>query len=69
VVPSHANFVLASPPQGMSAAGVAERLRDSHILIRHFTTPGLEEALRITVGDAPATDRLLAAISSLTAQS
>jgi histidinol-phosphate aminotransferase len=69
VVPSHANFVLASPPQGMSAAGVAERLRESHILIRHFTTPGLEEALRITVGDGPATDRLLAAISGLTAQS
>ncbi len=69
VVPSHANFVLVSPPQGMSAAGVAEQLRDSHILIRHFTTPGLDEALRITVGDGPATDRLLAAISGLTARS
>jgi histidinol-phosphate aminotransferase len=67
VAPSHANFVLASPPQGVSAAGVAERLRESHILVRHFTIPGLDESLRITVGDGPATDRLLAAISGLTA--
>jgi histidinol-phosphate aminotransferase len=69
VVPSQANFVFASPPQGMTAAGVAQRLRESHILVRHFTIPGLDEALRITVGDGPATDRLLAAISSLTAHS
>jgi histidinol-phosphate aminotransferase len=69
VVPSHANFVLASPPPGMSAAWVAARLRESRILVRHFSLPGLDEALRITVGDGPATDRLLAAISGLTAQS
>jgi histidinol-phosphate aminotransferase len=65
VVPSHANFVLATPPPGLSAAGVAARLRESRILVRHFGNAGLDGALRITVGDGPATDRLLAVISGL----
>jgi histidinol-phosphate aminotransferase len=65
VAPSHANFVFTSPPPGMSAAAVAARLRESRILVRHFMLPGLDDALRITVGDAPATDRLLAVISGL----
>ena len=65
VAPSHANFVFASPPPGISAGTVAARLRESRILVRHFTSPGLDGALRITVGDAPATDRLLAAIGGL----
>jgi histidinol-phosphate aminotransferase len=69
VVPSNANFVFASPPPGMRASAVAARLRESRILVRHFTIPGLDEALRITVGDGPATDRLLTAITGLTAQS
>jgi histidinol-phosphate/aromatic aminotransferase/cobyric acid decarboxylase-like protein len=34
-------------------------------LVRHFTIAGLEGALRITVGDGPATDRLVAVIASL----
>jgi histidinol-phosphate aminotransferase len=65
VPPSHANFVFASPPPGITAAAVASRLRDHRILVRHFTRPGLDGALRITVGDGAATDRLLAAISDL----
>lgn len=65
VAPSHANFLLASPPVGMSAGTVAARLRDSRILVRHFTSSGVDGALRITVGDGPATDRLLAAIGGL----
>ena len=65
VPPSHANFVFASPPPGITAAGAATRLRDERILVRHFAVPDLDGALRITVGDAAATDRLLAAISDL----
>jgi histidinol-phosphate aminotransferase len=68
VPPSHANFVFASPPPGLSAGTIAARLRESRILVRHFTRPGLDEALRITVGDTPATDRLLAGIGGITAQ-
>jgi histidinol-phosphate aminotransferase len=62
---SDANFVFASPPPGVSATAIATRLRDARILVRHFAIPGLDGALRITVGDAAATDRLLAAISDL----
>ena len=65
VEPSAANFVFASPPPGTTAAAVAARLRDARILVRHFTSPGLDAFLRITVGDARATDRVLAAISAL----
>ncbi len=65
VEPSAANFVFASPPRGITAAAVAERLRDARILVRHFALPGLDGALRITVGDGQATDRVLAVISSL----
>ena len=65
VEPSQANFVFASPPDGIRAATVAARLRAARILVRHFTLPGLDAALRITVGDGPATDRVLAVISSL----
>jgi histidinol-phosphate aminotransferase len=65
VPPSDANFVFASPPPGITAAAVARRLRDDRILVRHFTRPGLDGALRITVGDGSATDRLLSAISDL----
>jgi histidinol-phosphate aminotransferase len=65
VATSHANFVFTSPPAGITAAAVAAHLRRERILVRHFTNPGLEGALRITVGDGPATDRLLAVISAL----
>jgi histidinol-phosphate aminotransferase len=68
VAPSQANFVFASPPPGCSAGTIAARLRESRILVRHFTLPGLDEALRITAGDGPATDQLLAAIAGITAQ-
>lgn len=65
VEPSHANFVLTSPPPGITAAAVASGLREERILVRHFTVPGLEGSLRITVGDARATDHLLAVIAAL----
>jgi histidinol-phosphate aminotransferase len=65
VGPSQANFVFATPPPGITAAAVATRLREERILVRHFTLPGLDAALRITVGDARATDRVLAVLSGL----
>ena len=58
-------FRAVTPPPGLTAADVAARLRDARILVRHFSLPGREGTLRITVGDGPATDRLLEAMSSL----
>ncbi|MGA7987886.1 MAG: histidinol-phosphate transaminase [Candidatus Dormiibacterota bacterium] len=65
VVPSKANFILASPPPSMRAATVAQQLRERRILVRHFDTPGLAERLRITIGDSDAVDRVLAAIREI----
>jgi histidinol-phosphate aminotransferase len=61
VLPSAANFVLArraSEDQGP----VQRRLRDAGVLVRHFPTPRLTDALRITVGTDAEVDRLLAVL-------
>lgn len=65
VDPSGANFILGTPPVWTTAANVAGHLRDERILVRHFTTPGLQSRLRISVGDGPAVDRVLAAVASM----
>jgi histidinol-phosphate aminotransferase len=65
VVPeSHANFVLARRPgvdQGPTATALAAR----DILVRHFSTHGLADAIRITVGTDDEIDALLDAMSAL----
>ena len=67
VVPSKANFILASPPAWTTAAKVADHLRERRILVRHFDVPGLADRLRITIGDGDAVDRVLAAIREIEA--
>jgi histidinol-phosphate aminotransferase len=49
VPPSEANFVLARR-HGRDQRGVQEDLKERGILVRHFATPELHDALRITVG-------------------
>jgi histidinol-phosphate aminotransferase len=61
VVPSHANFVLARTP-GRDQGRVAAALAEDAILVRHFATPALHDALRITVGSDAEVDALLAAL-------
>ena len=46
---SQANFVLARMP-GRDMAPVARGLRRAGILVRHFATPLLQDALRISIG-------------------
>jgi histidinol-phosphate aminotransferase len=65
VTPSAANFIFALPPSWTTAAAVSEQLRSARILVRHFDIPGLDDRLRITIGDRPAVDRVLAAVSSM----
>ena len=64
VLPSEANFVLARRP-GADQAPVARALGARDILVRHFAQPGLEDALRITVGTDAEIDALLAALGAL----
>jgi histidinol-phosphate aminotransferase len=49
VLPSHTNFVFASHPR-VAAAALMQYLRDNRILVRHFTKPGIDNHLRITIG-------------------
>ncbi|MGH7686999.1 MAG: pyridoxal phosphate-dependent aminotransferase [Candidatus Dormibacteria bacterium] len=67
VLPSQTNFVFARPPASLHASAVAAGLRERRILVRHFSHPGIDDRLRITVGDAAAIDRLLAGIAETTA--
>jgi histidinol-phosphate aminotransferase len=61
VIPSQANFLLASCPGGDGAA-VYRALRAKGILVRHFAKPGLADKVRITIGTAAQNDALLAAL-------
>ncbi|MDO4549507.1 MAG: histidinol-phosphate transaminase, partial [Clostridia bacterium] len=49
VLPSQANFVFASPPDG-DGLGWYRRLREKGILVRHFDKDRLREFNRVTIG-------------------
>jgi histidinol-phosphate aminotransferase len=61
VLPSAANFVLARRA-GEDQGPVQLALREHGILVRHFATDRLRDALRISVGTDEETDQLLAAL-------
>jgi histidinol-phosphate aminotransferase len=64
VLPSQANFVLATVP-GTGARHALAALKARGVLVRHFDAPGLDDKLRITVGTPEDTDALMTALSSL----
>jgi histidinol-phosphate aminotransferase len=64
VPPSQANFVLARMP-GRDMAPVARGLRRAGILVRHFATPILEDALRISIGTPAEMNALFKALEPL----
>jgi histidinol-phosphate aminotransferase len=61
VIPSEANFVLATVPGGDGGA-VYAALKAKGILVRFFARPGLSDKVRITVGTREQNDALLAAV-------
>jgi histidinol-phosphate aminotransferase len=61
---SHANFVLARR-RGVSQAPVATALAARDILVRHFRTHGLDDALRVSVGTDEEIDAFLAALRTV----
>jgi histidinol-phosphate aminotransferase len=61
-LPSAANFVLARRP-GIDLKPLQGRLKAEGILVRHFETPELRDALRITVGTHDEIAALLASES------
>ncbi len=64
VPPSQANFVLARMP-GRDMAPVTRGLRRAGILVRHFATPLLRDALRISIGTPAEMATLFKALTPL----
>ena len=64
VPPSQANFVLARMP-GRDMAPVTRGLRRAGILVRHFATPMLQDAVRISIGTPAEMDALFKALEPL----
>lgn len=64
VIPSRANFVLASVPGG-DGKSFYSGLKQQGVLVRHFDQAGLEDKLRITIGTSQENDALLGAIKAL----
>lgn len=64
VLDSAANFVLASPPDG-DGAKCYQSLKAQNILVRYFSSAGLERFVRITVGTEAQIERLLDALKAI----
>ena len=47
---SSANFLFAKPPVCISAETLYKNLRAKGILVRYFSTPGINDRLRISIG-------------------
>lgn len=63
-LPSHANFLLASVPDGNGKAAYLG-LKHQGILVRFFDKPGLRDKVRITVGTSQENNALMAGIKAL----
>ena len=64
--PSQSNFILCRV-RGLDAGYLKRTLAEEHgILIRYFDKPGLTDHIRISVGMPAQTDKLIAALQSLT---
>lgn len=64
VIPSQANYVFASPPDG-DGKRVFEALYARKILVRYFTDPLLAHGLRITIGTDAEMEATLAALKEI----
>lgn len=62
--PSESNFILVSSSR-MPARDLYTGLKERHILVRYFDSPGLQDRLRITIGTPEENDRLIAAFKQL----
>ena len=65
---SQGNFLLTTPPDGR-AKSIYQYLKENNILVRYFDLPGLDDKLRITVGNDIQQDKLLQMLVSYQSQS
>lgn len=66
VLPSHANFILVTCPDGRGREAYLG-LKRQGILVRYFDQPGLTDKIRITIGQNHQNNALLAGIKALNA--
>jgi histidinol-phosphate aminotransferase len=66
VLPSQANFILAQTPDGRGREAYLG-LKAQGILVRFFDRPGLQDKIRITIGQSQENNALLGGIRSLAA--
>jgi len=62
--PSYANFILCRVT-GRDARILKETLAERGILIRHYSSPGLADHVRFSVGTSEQTERLLAELREM----
>jgi histidinol-phosphate aminotransferase len=67
VLPSRANFILCTVPDANGKAAYLG-LKQQGILVRYFDKPGLQDKVRITVGQSQENNALLAGIKALTSK-
>jgi histidinol-phosphate aminotransferase len=68
VLNSEANFVLARFGSKTRAVGAFNRLKEHKILVRYFSQPQLEDALRISIGTDDETEQLLSVLATFVAE-
>ena len=68
VLPSEANFVFVRLGGAARARRVHEALEARGILVRYFDRRGLDDGLRVSVGNDAETDAFLDALGDLLAQ-
>jgi len=64
VLPSYANFVLATSPDGYGAQAYLA-LKKQGIIVRYFDKPGLTDKIRITIGRSEENDAVLEGIRDI----
>jgi len=64
VLPSSTNFLFVRHPK-QNGQKLHQALRENGILVRHFSTPKIEQFLRITIGTNEDCQRLIASLSSI----
>ena len=62
---SQANFVFASPPDGLSGEDYFYQLRSRNIVVRWFAKPRIKNYVRITVGRRDQLEKLIEATKEL----
>jgi histidinol-phosphate aminotransferase len=64
-LPSQSNYVLCRVEGGRTAACIKKELSDRGILVRYYTTPGIDDCIRISMGTDEQMERVYEALAEL----